>query len=410
MSTEQATIAAGVEIPDHIPRDRIVDFNIFQPAGMEELGAHGAWKQLQDNSRHDLVWTPHNEGHWIALRSNMIRQMYRDPVHFSSRVIFVPKSQGQQYGLLPTRLDPPVHTPFRQVLLNAIGLPVLRGVEPLVRETARNIIADIAPRGECDFISDFCQVFPVHVFMTLCNLPLDDAEKNKGWIDQLVRSDGSMTMDEVMRRCFEYVDPLIEERLRTPGDDIISRTIMSDVDGRPLTHEEMRSLIGLLIAGGLDTVVNLMGFFMEFLATNPEERRSLIEDPKSIRKAVEELSRRFSIVVDGRCLASDTDYDGVTLKEGDMICLPTMLGGLDETVNQCPMDVDFERKGLSHMLYGEGPHICAGQHLARMELKILIEEWLERIPEFEIEPGAKISHRAGFICGVESLPLRWKTR
>lgn len=408
MSTEQAAVADRAIVPDHIPTDRIVDFNIFQPPGIDELGAHGAWKQLQDTAGHDLVWTPHNEGHWIALRGNMIRHIYRDPARFSSKVIFVPKSQGEQYGLLPTRLDPPVHTPFRQVLLNAIGLPVLRGVEPLVRETARNIIAGIAPRGKCDFIADFCQVFPVHVFMTLCDLPLEDAETNKVWIDQLVRNDGTMSMDEVMRRCFEYVDPLIDARLAAPGDDIISRTIASDVDGRPLTREEMRSLIGLLIAGGLDTVVNLMGFFMEFLASNPDYRQALIEDPKRIRKAIEELSRRYSIVVDGRCLAVDTDYDGVLLKEGDMICLPTMLGGLDETINQCPMDVDLERKGLSHMLYGDGPHICAGQHLARMELKVLIEEWLEAIPDFEIEPGATIRHRAGFICGVESLPLQWK--
>ncbi|MEZ5749091.1 MAG: cytochrome P450 [Caenibius sp.] len=398
------------DVPSNVPADRVVDFDIFNPPEIDEIGLHEAWVKLQQSTPHEVVWTPHNEGHWIALRGKRVRAMYRDPDHFSSHVIWLPKSEGLQYGLVPTRLDPPQHTPFREVLNNAIGITVTKEVEPIVREVAVEIIEDLAPRGSCNFTEDYAKQFPVKVFLKLLDIPYEDVADVKKWVDQMTRPDGSMSMEEVMENFFRYVDPIIDERVANPGDDLISRVVNNDIDGRPMTRAEMRGLVSLLLVAGLDTVVNALSFFMEFLARSASHRHELVENPKKIRLAVEELFRRFPVVAEARMVKVDTQVDGVTMKAGDMVCVPTILGGTDDQMNKCPMQVDFNRKDTSHVTFGDGPHICAGQHFARQEARVTIEEWLKRIPEFEIAPGSKIQHKSGIVCTVEDLPLVWKVK
>ncbi|MFA7584756.1 MAG: cytochrome P450 [Novosphingobium sp.] len=409
--TESLSITGkpAAPVPSHVPQDRVVDFDIFAPPGIDELGLHEAWIRLQQSTPHEVVWTPHNEGHWIALRGQRIRAMYRDPAHFSSHVIWIPKSEGENYGLVPTRLDPPEHTPFRQVLNKAIGITATKEMEPMVRAVAVRIIDELAPKGHCNFTEEYAKQFPVQVFLELLDLPVKDAEEVKKWVDQMTRPDGSMPMEEIMENFFRYVDPVIDRRLKEPGDDLISRVINNDIDGREMTRSEMRGLVSLLLVAGLDTVVNILGFFMEFLARNPDHRRQLVEDPKLIRKGIEELFRRFPVVAEARMVKVDTEVDGTQMKAGEMVCVPTLLGGTDDRMNGCPMHVDFNRKGISHVTFGDGPHICAGQHFARLEATVTLEEWLKRIPEFEIPAGESISHKSGIVCTVERLPLVWPT-
>lgn len=410
IENQDRQLSPAVAVPPHIPQDRVVDFDMFAPPGIDDSSLHEAWVALQRSTPHELVWTPRNEGHWIAVRGRTIRAMYRDPAHFSSHVIWIPKSEGESYGLVPTRLDPPEHTPFRQVLNKAIGIVATKEMEPMVRAVAVRIIDGIAPRGACNFTEDYAKQFPVQVFLELLDLPVEDAAEVKEWVDQMTRPDGSMPMEEVMANFFRYVDPVIDQRLVTPGDDLISRVIHNDIDGRPMTRDELRGLVSLLLVAGLDTVVNVLGFFMEFLARNPAHRQQLVEDPKLIRKAVEELFRRFPVVAEARMVKVDTAIDGVEMKAGEMVCVPTLLGGTDDRLNACPMSVDFNRKGISHITFGDGPHICAGQHFARLEAAITLEEWLKRIPEFEIPAGSQVSHKSGIVCTVESLPLVWPSR
>ncbi len=407
VTESQMEDSSFAKIPANVPKDRVVDFDMFNPAGIDEEGVHGAWKRLQKNAKYKVVWTPRNGGHWIAVHGKTIRAMYRDPSHFSSHVIWLPKAEGEKYGLVPTRLDPPQHTPFREVLNKGIGLSETRRLGDMIRAIAAEIVEDIRPRGGCNFTEDYAKVFPIRVFLGLVDLPMSDAKKLKDWVDQMTRPDGSMSMQEVMDKLFEYLEPVVNERLQKPGDDLISRVIHNDIDGREMTREEMLGLVSLLLVAGLDTVVNILSFFMEFLARNPDHRRQLTQDTSLIRKGIEELFRRFPVVAEARMIKEDMTYDGVQLKSGEMMCLSTLLGGPDEEMNTCPMEVDFKRKGISHITFGDGPHICAGQHLARLEATITLEEWLARIPEFNIAPDKEVKHKSGIVCTVESLPLIW---
>ncbi|MGB3796954.1 MAG: cytochrome P450, partial [Alteraurantiacibacter sp.] len=130
-------------------------------------------------------------------------------------------------------------------------------------------------------------------------------------------------------------------------------------------------------------------------------------DPSMIPRAAEELLRRFPIVADARMVARDTEYEGVTLKKGDMIQVPTVYSGLDESLNDDPWTVDFHRRRPLHNTFGDGPHRCAGMHLARMEIAITLKEWIARIPEFRLGSNAKPEYASGMVATVKGVPLEW---
>jgi cytochrome P450 len=406
MYTENSVLA---ERPEHVSADRVVDFDIFNPAGLRELGFQGAWKRLQDEAPYSVVWTPHNEGHWIAVRSRQIRKVYRAFSLFSSRSgINVPKSQSADSGLIPTMLDPPEHSAFREVFNRAIGVMLSdAGTEAGMRRVARQTVEELAPRGRCDLIADYAQVIPIKFFLGLIDLPFSDAERLKYLVDQMARPDGSMTMGQVMDGLFRYADPIIDERAGCDHQDLISLVINGSVNGQAMTRNEMQGTIAMLIVAGIDTVVNSLGFFFEFLAWDSERREELVANPGLVRKAVEEMLRRFPTIAECRMAIVNTDLDGARVRAGEMVCAPTVLAGLDEQANLCPMNVDFHRKKPSHQTFGEGVHLCAGQNIARLELKIAIEEWLRLIPEFQIENGVEIVHRSGSVATVARLPLIW---
>jgi len=162
-----------------------------------------------------------------------------------------------------------------------------------------------------------------------------------------------------------------------------------------------------VLVGGLDTVLNFMGFVMVFLAQNPDVRHQLAADPSLIPDAVMELLRRYPIVADAREVRTDQDFEGVHLKKGDMILAPTVLHGLDDAEYDKPLEVRIGRKTPHHTSFGKGVHICPGQYLARLEMRVLFEEWLKRIPDFALEPGTTVQYSGGIDLTVKPYILVW---
>ncbi|RYD22082.1 MAG: cytochrome P450, partial [Spirochaetia bacterium] len=162
------------DIPDHVPADRIYEVDMFAPDGIEE-GFHEAWGRLLEPGIPELIYTPLTGGHWIATRGELIDEIYRDPARFSSEVIFLPKEAGEKYAMVPTRMDPPEHTPYRKVLDKGLNHSAIRRTEEQVRRTAVELIDGFLEDGRCDFPTQYAGVFPVRVFLALCDLPESDA-------------------------------------------------------------------------------------------------------------------------------------------------------------------------------------------------------------------------------------------
>lgn len=399
---------ANEAIPSNVPSDRVVDFDIYNPPNLDQ-GFHTAWQALHGSGVADLVWTTRNGGHWIATRGELIRDVFGDYKRFSSRVILVPKVVGEQHQMIPTTVDPPQHHRYRTLLNDGLAPRTVSRLEADVRRTAVELIEAFQADGQCNFTTAYADHFPIRIFMSLVDLPAADAVKLKHWSDQLIRPDGSMSFEEAKERIYEYLRPVVAARLGGNGTDMITQMINRQIEGRALTSAEMLDLTAQVMIAGLDTVVNFLGFAFLFLAQNPGHRRALAANPQQeSAAAVDELLRRFPVVTVAREVRYDMEIDGVQVKQGDMIVVPTPLVGTDSRMNDRPLEVNFRRPDAQHATFGNGRHLCPGMHLARLELRVTFEEWFARIPEFTLAPGAKISFHSGIVGVVDALPLVWK--
>jgi cytochrome P450 len=398
--------------PKHVPDNLVREIDMYAPEGIEH-GYHEAWKALQTDGMPELVWTPFTGGHWIATRGELIREIYTDPARFSSEVIFLPKEAGEKYLMVPTRMDPPEHTPYRKTLDKGLNLGQMRHVEDRVRQIAVELVEGLLDRGGCEFSTEYARIFPVKVFMALCDLPMDDAPMLSRLAEDMTRPPGN-TPEEMAdalstaQAGFDgYVEPIVDARRGGTGNDLITVMVNNDINGEPISRERAIGLISLLLLGGLDTVVNFLSFMMYHLAKHPEIVAELRGDPLVLQRSVEEMFRRFPVIAEARMVAQDQTYRGVELKRGDMILVPTAMHGLDEAENDNPMKLDIHRKKVVHSTFGAGPHRCAGMHLARMEAIVTLQEWLKRIPEFHVKAGSTPTFRSGIIAAVDNVQLEW---
>ncbi|WP_306303099.1 cytochrome P450 [Sphingobium fuliginis] len=312
-------------------------------------------------------------------------------------------------------MDPPEHTPYRKAIDKGLNLAQIRKIEGEVRAVAIELIEGFADRGGCDFARDFAGVFPVKVFLALAGLPMDDAPMLNALAKEMTRPSGDTpeeqgrSLQAANKGFFDYVAPIIAARRGGTGTDLITMMVNTEIDGAPMPQDKMLGLVSLLLLGGLDTVVNLLSFMMIYLARHPETVAEMRSDPMKLQRGVEELFRRFAVVSDARYVVTDMEFHGAQLKAGDLILLPTALHGLDDTQHVDPMKVDLSRRNVAaHSTFAQGPHRCAGMHLARMEVLVTLQEWLARIPVFELAEGAAPIYHSGIVAAVENIPLVWK--
>jgi cytochrome P450 len=394
-------------IPDNVPPGLVVDFDFFHPGGVGH-DVQAAWARLHDGP--DIVWTPHNGGHWIATRADDIDAMQLDHDHFSHRQFSLPVN-GTDATVIPLSLDPPTHTPFRKLIDLAFNPRAMRALQVVIDDTTSALLDAIVPAGHCEFIADFAQILPVNVFLTLVDLPLADRPMLMPWADDFVRSSDPARKVEAYGLVLDYLRGHIRRRRRDPGDDALSRIVTSQIDGRPISEEDALGVSSLLLLGGLDTVASQLGFIANFLARNPDHRRTLAANPRRIPVSVEEFLRRFGISNTARLLTRDYRYKQIQFRQGDMVQMPKCLHGLDDRRHANPHLVDFDRapSSMKHAAFGGGPHVCPGAVLARREIITFLQQWLARIPDFAIdadadEPCVMVS---GMVNSVQHLHLRW---
>ena len=393
--------------PQNVPADRVFDFDIFR-AVPEGLDLHQNWRGIMEDAPYPLMWTPHNGGHWVVLRSDLSETVMSDSERFSNHTVLVPKeTAGAAYRLIPLSLDPPEHRPFRNLLNENLGPKPLKPIESAIVDLTVALIEAFRPLGRCDFTHDFAEQLPVRIFMKLVDLPLEDLPTLKHLADQYTRPDGSIPLDEVTSRFRDYLRPVIEARRASPGEDMISRMINGQVGGRPLSDLEAENICIQVLVGGLDTVVNMLGFTFSHLARDHELRRAIAADPSRIDDALLEFFRRFPVVSSAREVMRDLEFEGVLLKAGDMVMAPTIVVAMDEAMNADPLEFRLGRKARQHSTFGKGSHTCPGAHLARMEMKIVLREWFARIPEFRLSKDAPLRYTSGIVGSVDPFVLEW---
>jgi cytochrome P450 len=390
-------------IPSHIPAELVVDANIFALPGAD-TDPQMAWKAL-DRGR-GLVWTPHNGGHWIATSAELLWKIYPDIENFSAREIGIPPGNNL-FPMIPNQSDEPEHQHYRRTIMPFLLPGAVRELQGAVRSLAAELIEGFRDRGTCEFVSEFARHLPMRIFLSLVDLPDDDRPWLLERAEIQVRSGDPDARQRAQKDMIGYLQGWIDKRREAPGKDMLSAIVHGKVGDRPMTEFEIMGESLDVMFGGLDTVASMMGFVMRHLAGNPDQYRRLREEPKRIPLAVEEMFRRFAPASPGRLIAQDVTFDGITMKAGEMIVLPTCLHGLDEKHWNEPEQIDFDRKRATHCTFGNGVHTCPGAGLARSEVTIMIEEWTKAIPEVSLDPQHKPVAGSGMVNGMLELYLTW---
>ena len=395
-----------VERPAHVDPSLVVDFDIWSPPGGAE-DIHAAWETLHADGVPPVVWTPHNGGHWIVTRMEPMQQIFEDYTLFSSRVLLVPKEIGEQFDMLPTTLDPPVNRPFRKVMMETFSPKAVLAYREQIVEIVKSRMDAFVDKGRCNFQKDFAEPLPIMLLVAISGLPMEDTPKLKYWSDQITRNVGEITIDQAVTYFYEYVRPIVEARRGGSGVDMISKFANADMGDRKITVEEATKTTSQVIQAGVDTVANVLAFFFINLAQREEVRRELVADPSRISAFIEEMLRRYPVVVNHREIIKDVDFAGAQLKAGEMMVMPTFLAGTDDTQNACPLDFDLDRKNRKSLTFGAGSHRCVGAPLAKLELEIAIAEWLKRIPDFTLTNANEIRYTPGIVPIPSDMILAW---
>lgn len=397
-----------IEAPVHVPPGPVVDFDIYFQPGIE-TDYFATWQALQRDGAPALVWTPRNGGHWIATRGNDIRALWADAERLSNEVLAVPAGLGAVMRFIPLQQDPPEHTPFRSAVVRGFASKFIVALESEVDDIARELIEGLLPRGECEFVTEFAEILPLNIFLKLIDVPREDRPMLRELGKQLTRPDGSVTVAELAKAADDYLWPFIQTRMASPGDDLLSRILAVPIEGRAWTVDEAQRMSRNILFGGLDTVVAMVGFIALHLARNPDHQRRLRAEPSLIPAAADELMRRYASVSVSRNLVVDIEVDGVAMKAGDIVYLPSVLHNLDERSFEGAEEVRLDRKLLAtnHSTMGTGPHRCVGAALARMEIIAFMRSWLERMPDVMLDPARPVTMKGGNVGACTSLPLRW---
>lgn len=375
----------------------------------------GTWFARYDELRETspIYRNEFGPGFYTVANYEGILAVMQDAETFSNSVV-TPLDPNPAFKWIPEMLDGDEHLQWRKQLGPLFSPKTTEKLDGKVRERAIELIEAIQAKGggTTDFMAEFAQQFPTSIFLELMGLPTEELPQFMEWEHAILHTSGDdlearaanriAAMQAVMGRFASVVS----DRRAEPQDDIVSRALTFEIDGKPVSDEDLLSFCLLMFMAGLDTVSVTLGWAFHHLATHPEDRARIVEDPSLIPGAIEEILRAYAIVVPARKVMKDTEVLGCPMKAGDMVNFAIAAATRDEAAFENAKTVDIERTPNNHIAFGAGPHRCLGSHLARRELKIALEEWHKRIPEYRLAPNAELIETGGQL-GLTSLPLAW---
>lgn len=411
-----AHVIAKMKKPPHVPDTLVYDFDYnTDPEYCRDPHARAA--DLAKNAP-AVFWTPYNGGHWIFQSHEAVSEALRDWQKFSSEH-FSPEAFAAMMSELPEEdripapvpicIDPPLHTKLRQPLFSTFSPKAVLAMEAKIRGLAERLVDDIAKQGHCEFQHAVSDVYPVEIFLSMFGLPVEKEREYR----ELAKKHLSVISPDLaenmlmMKAIADVLRDTVIDRQKNPRDDIISLLWSLNIEGEPMTLELMLSYCVILFIAGLDTVVNALGFGVRHLAMDTELQQEMRANPDLIVKVSEELLRRYAFVAPIRMLKQDCEFHGIQLAQGERVMLFIPSASVDEKAYPDATRFDPHREKLSHMAFGMGPHHCLGAHLARLELKIMYETLLKKLPLFRLDPEKPPTFHGSIIAGPTAIHLVW---
>ncbi len=385
------------------------DFDVLDPAYVAD--PFTIWDGLRRIC--PVAHTDRRGSTWLPTRYQDVVDLAHDIGHFSSTEIMVIPFTGEpsddpvlEYGAPPISADPPLHTWTRRLLLPWFSHRKVEEYEPMTRKLCAELVDGLVLSGSADAAGDYAQQIPVRVIASILGVPSSLSDTFTGWVrDVLEFADQPELRRRGVEGLIEFFVEEVARRKKQPGDDLLSDLLHSEVDGVPVEESVVLGVAALVLVAGVDTTWSAIGSSLWHLATHPADRRRMVSEPDVMPLAVEELLRAYSPVTMARVVTEDVEFRGCPMKAGDRVLMNFPAANRDPEAFADPDQVVLDRVLNRHVAFGSGIHRCAGSNLARMELRVALEEWMRRIPEFRLADGAEVTWAGGQVRGPRRVPV-----
>jgi cytochrome P450 len=404
------------------------DFNLTNQQFFAQGNPDMIWKRLR---REDPVhWTVSNlsRGFWSVTKLEDVQAVYRDNLGFRSGSGLHSSPEMEQFEADPQKgardkslvsSNPPIHTPLRKAFVGPFLQRAITSYEEPGRRLVAEIVDDVLPRGECDFVMDVAARLPMAIICDMMQIPRSDWAQMFRWANMAMAAEdpeyqiegGAIpTKDAGYKGIFGYCLQLALKRRGNPGNDLLSLISNVEVMGRLLTEEEIGHNGFMFVIGGLETTRNSTSGGVAELIRNPDQMRMLRENRSLMRSAIEEIVRWTSPIVQlMRVATRDSELRGRKIKQGDWVVVWNASANRDEEVFEDPYRFDITRWPNDHVGFGYGPHFCLGAHLARLQMRLMLNEVLDRMPDLELTgPVERVA--SNLIGGNKRMPVKFTTR
>lgn len=381
--------------------------------GMDWDHAHPDWaadpfailSRLRDTC--PVARTERYGGAWMVTPYDLIDRVAHDPETFSSRETGVRPPGTNTKKSPPITSDPPEHGVHRRILLPAFAPRAILRLEDELRAYCRSLIVDIGTASKIEATAAYAQHIPTRALALLLALPDGDAEMFRGWV-RAIMVDGHDDFDARLRATDElkaYLLPLVASRRGGDGDDVLTCVANSTIEGEAVDDDFAVGMAYLLVVAGIDTTWSALGTAIWHLGTHRDDLRRLVDDAELVATAVEEFLRMYAPVSVGRIATESSELGGCPIQPGDRVLLPFVSANRDPVVFERADEFVIDREVNRHAAFGLGLHRCLGSNLARLELRVAIEEFVGAFPRFRVDGSEEITWTLGHVRGPHRVPI-----
>jgi cytochrome P450 len=417
---DRLSLSHAENFQDHTkPHEIFTQFRAEEPVAWcpEPWGGPGFWSitkydDIQEISKLPSIFSSDARFGGITLPS---QEMFRNREGVDPKARRQGPAELAQFegGRSMIMMDPPEHTAHRRMVAPGFTPQTLDALTPRIRDRAVAILDSIGEAGECEFVSSVAAELPIQMLAELFGVPQENRHKLFEWSNMIIGGedpDIAISREQVMGAYMEmagYAMQLYEARKESPGDDLITMLVQTEVNGEPVSVADYLSAFILLVVAGNETTRNSISGGTVALSEHPEERQKLIDDPSLLQNAVDEIIRWVHPVIYMRRTAvEDYEIRGVKIKKGDKLALWYMSGNRDEDKWDDPFSFNVSRDGPRHLSFGYGQHLCIGWRLAEMQLSVLLEEMLARYPDIEVVSDVA-RMRTNFLNSIKRVQVRY---
>lgn len=397
-------------------KDWATDYDIFDPEYIKD--PFPVWDELRGKC--PIAHTERWGSSWLPTKHEDIFAIAQDVEHFSSAnplVVpiappegFVPSGEGQPFlgvSAPPISSDGYEHTWTRRLLLPPFSVRSIEKWIPVTRDHCRSLIDGFIDKGRADAAADYAQQIPPYVIAKMLGIPSEMSGTFTQWVQEFLEFGlrNFAMAAEARNKILTFLWQQITEKKKNPGDDLISHLLQADVDGKPVPDQHVLGTCFLILVAGIDTTWSSIGSALWHLAQHPEDRARLVAEPELMDTGVEELLRAYAPVTMARVLTKDYEYNGCKMSAGDKVLMSFPAANRDPERFKDPDKVIIDRAENPHVAFGAGIHRCAGSNLARMEMRVALQEWLARIPDFRLEDPENVTWSGGQVRGPRTMPV-----